>query len=123
VSAADLLALVPSLLAEAFDQGAVEWRAAVGTGTYATLTGAHQGPTVEAFVFDDSKQREVHVQECLLTVPSSSSEVPAAGQVRTADGLEWGVAARVVNSQHGLMSYTLRRDPLVRLTPDRKATP
>jgi hypothetical protein len=123
VSAKDVLARVPAILATAFGQGAVQWRAAVGTGTYAALTDAHQGPVVEAFVYDADKQKEVLVQQCTLTVPYTSSEVPAAGQVKTADDLEWAIAGRAPNAQHGLMAYTLRRDPVVRYTPDRKATP
>ncbi len=123
MSAKDVLARVPAILSSAFGQGAIQYRAAVGTGTYAALTGAHQGPVVEAFVFDEDKKREVRVQQCTLTVPYTSTEITQAGQVKTADDLEWAIAGRAPNSQHGLMAYTLRRDPLVRFTPDRKATP
>ncbi len=123
MSARDVLARVPAILSRRFAQSAAQWRAVVSTGTYVPLTDAHQGPVSESFVFDADRQREVLVQQCILTVPFTSAEIPAHGQVKTADGLEWGIVARSPNTQHGLMAYTLRRDPLVRFTPDRKATP
>lgn len=123
MSAKDALASVPSLLATAFGHGTTEWRATIGSGAYATLTGAHQGQVQVVYVFDEAKGREVQQQECQLVVPYTSTELAIGYQVRTSDLREWAVVALADDAQHGLRGYTLRRDPLVRFTPDRGLTP
>lgn len=105
-----------------FGQGAVQWRAAIGSGSYATLTGAHFGNRTRTFRHDDDREREVEVEDCALTVPYSSQVLAIGYQVKTPDGNEWGIHQVMNESQHGLYRYTLRRDVTDRYTPDRGKT-
>lgn len=120
MSAKDLLARVPAIMADAFGQGTVQWRATVGSGSYATLTDAHQGAVREVLEYDADRGREVTRFECSLTVPYTSDVLAVRYQVKTDDALEWAVHAIAPDSQHGVMRYALRRDVTLRHTPDRK---
>lgn len=115
-----ILSIVPGILASAFGQPVIYYRA-TKSGEYAVLEGAHLGNRVPVLTPDDERAEEYQDYESQMTVPESSTVLEYGFQVRVGDSEEWAVQNKVDNSHHGVRSYIIRRRELIRRSADRGA--
>ena len=117
-----ILSRVPSFLNAAFGIADPEYRASAA-GTWATLPGAHYGTETETLDPDPERSEEEKSYAVQMTVDQASPRLTYGFQVRIggASGRVYAVETASINAHHGVMSYTLRRDELIRRTADRGA--
>lgn len=122
MSLSDALATVPTMLAGAFGAPAVEWRAVVGSGCWATLTGAHTSSPRLVQGYDEDRGREVDELEIRIAVPSTSQALVPGYEVRLGEveDLEFAVKEVVQDSTHGVAIYRCARRPTGRFAPNRR---
>ncbi len=110
---------IPGILAEVHGQGALQWRAVVGTGTYADLDGARLSNRREEVVFDTDRQREHLMQVADLSVPSTSDPLYADYEIHEVDGTTWAVRGKQGDADAGVTTYGIMRDPTKRYGPNK----
>lgn len=114
----DLLSDVPAILADLFEQGAIQWRPDEATA-WASLDGARLAGRREVTEYDTRREREHLMQEATLSVPSSSAVLQFDYQIMEADGTGWAVLSRRADADVGAVTYTVRRDPTLRYVADK----